>query len=71
MCIAICDIYSLMSDSFTYRQRSKTHIYQKRYMTSKDSPTYMLQAQGVSGCYVVKVNSESIKTTLKYVVYAW
>ncbi len=39
--------------------------------TSKDSPTYMLQAQGVSGCYVVKVNSENIKTTLKYVVYAW
>lgn len=38
--------------------------------TITGEPVHLLQAQGVSGCYTVRVKSQSIKAVLKYIVFA-
>lgn len=38
--------------------------------TVSDTPIYVLRAQGVSGCYTVRITSASQKAVLKYIVYA-
>ena len=37
--------------------------------TIHGEPSYLLQAGNVSGCYFVQINSASVETVLKYVVY--